>query len=278
MFRFVGLIVSQILLAHVSYALTQQQIDQCEGRARATAEEEIEACSAMLNSGKYKGSNLAIIYNNRCSAYHENSEYDKAISDCTQSLKINPSYANAFYNRSLAKYRKEDYDGTIGDASSAIKLNSQYDKAYDTRGNAYSDKGNHDLAIRDYNEALRIKPAQPITLANRCDEFSLIKQFKAALADCNESLRIRPNHANTLAHRALAHLGLGEFDEAIADYDTVLKQNASARLHGEALFGRGLAKKRKGDESGGKSDMDASKALRADAQEMFATYGLIVTQ
>ena len=42
----------------------------------------------------------------------------------------------------------------------------------------------------------------------------------------------------------------------------------------DSLYGRGLAKRKKGDATGGQADVAAAKALRPDVAEEFAKYGV----
>jgi len=257
--------------AGAAEAETHQQNLWCEGKDNATPDAQVTACTALIQSGKYTGHNLAIVFNNRCSAYFDKGSYDLAMKDCDRAIKIDSGYAKPYYNRSLIWYKKEDYDRTIKDSDVVIKLDPSYAEAYDTRANAYSDKGDHQRAIRDYNESIRIKPKNPITLANRCDELVIIGQFKAARDDCDESLRIRPNHAHTLKHRAMASMALGDLDNAMSDYANVLRQSPK---DAEALYGRGMIKFRKGDVAGGTEDMTSGKAVTEDIAATFAKYGL----
>ncbi len=53
-----------------------------------------------------KMGNNAETYYNRGNAYGKKGQYDKAISDYTKAIEINPSYAKAYYNRGVA-YIKE---------------------------------------------------------------------------------------------------------------------------------------------------------------------------
>ena len=52
---------------------------------------------------------------------------------------------------------------------------------------------------------------------------------------------------------------LGELDNAIADYDAALKLNPKLAA---SLYGRGLAKLKKGDTGGGNADITAAKAIQ----------------
>ena len=62
-----------------------------------------------------------------------------------------------------------------------------------------------------------------------------------------------------------------ELANAIADYDAALKIEPKLA---EALYGRGVARKRNGDSADGEADIAAAKAIKADAAEEFAQYGV----
>ena len=95
--------------------------------------------------------------------------------------------------------------------------------------------------------------------------------MQAALIDCNAALRIEPNDEDILDSRGFVYLRLGEFDKSIADYDGALKIDPR-RAH--SLYGRGLAKHKKGDAVGATSDIAAAKAIQGDIAEEFARYGV----
>jgi tetratricopeptide (TPR) repeat protein len=78
------------------------------------------------------------------------------IETCTQSLRINPISANAFFNRGLSYQRLGDREAAIGDFTEAIRVNSQYAEAFQSRGLAYADLGDKKAAVRDLREAARL--------------------------------------------------------------------------------------------------------------------------
>jgi tetratricopeptide (TPR) repeat protein len=95
--------------------------------------------------------------------------------------------------------------------------------------------------------------------------------LQAAVADCNQALQLTPNVAYTLNSRGLAQLKLGAFDAAIADYSAAIMQSPEED-HAGPLYGRGVAKLKKGDTAGGSSDIAAAKAIQPDIAEVYAGY------
>ena len=84
----------------------------------------------------------------------------------------------------------------------------------------------------------------------------------AALADCNESLRLRAGSANALDSRGFTHLKLGDLNRSVADYDAALQINPQLAT---ALYGRGVAKRERGDHAGGDADTVRRGAIRDQA-------------
>jgi hypothetical protein len=83
------------------------------------------------------------------------------------------------------------------------------------------------------------------------------------------------NDTDALDSRGFARLKLGQFDSAIIDYDSVLKlQSATA----SSLYGRGVAKLKKDDRTGGISDIAAAKAIQADIADQFSRAGIMATE
>jgi tetratricopeptide (TPR) repeat protein len=95
--------------------------------------------------------------------------------------------------------------------------------------------------------------------------------LQQALADCEQSLAIHGKDAGALNSRGFTYLRLGKFDEAIADYNAALKSNPKLA---SALYGRGLAKQKKGDSAGGQVDMATANLVQSDIADEFAGYGV----
>jgi tetratricopeptide (TPR) repeat protein len=81
----------------------------------------------------------------------------------------------------------------------------------------------------------------------------------------------KPNTAETLDSRAFAYLKLHRLDNAIVDFKAALEINPKLA---SSLYGRGLAKLKKGDRVGAHADMAAAKAIQADIDEELARYSI----
>ena len=61
-------------------------------------------------------------YSNRGLAYFTMGDYDRAIADCGQAIRLDPGYAWSYKNRGSAYYMKKDYDKAIVDFEAALRI------------------------------------------------------------------------------------------------------------------------------------------------------------
>jgi len=262
-----GFIAIGLALAIPARTQTGQQRAWCDIKGGAKPDEVISSCTAVIQSGQETGRNLAAAFTVRGRAYRAKGDYDHAIADYTEAIRIEPNYS-----RGIAYFNKKDYDRAVADYTMSPRLAPRDIIALQNRGHAYQAKQDYDRAIADYSEAIRIEPKFAWAFNDRCYARAIAgRELQEALADCNEALRLIPNDTHTFDSRGLAYLRLGEFDKAITDYNAVLKFSPQ---QAGSLYGRGLAKQKKGDNAGGDADIMAAKAIRADIVEEFARYGI----
>ena len=95
---------------------------KCTGNTDIPWDEQIVGCSNAIKSGKYTGKDLAAAFNDRGTAYRVTGDFDHAIQDYNQTIKLNPNDATAFYYRGIANGMRGESDRAIQDLSQAIKI------------------------------------------------------------------------------------------------------------------------------------------------------------
>src|ERR1035437_445783 len=97
---FAGAIALMAVTGFAGPASAQQQ--NCTGNPGIDWDIQIGACTATIQSGRWQGKNLAMVFNNRGIAYKNKGQYDRAIQDYDQAIKLNPNDADAIKNRAEA--------------------------------------------------------------------------------------------------------------------------------------------------------------------------------
>jgi len=180
----------------------------------------------------------------RCTEiYSDTKDYDRAIADFNQALKLDPNDAIAYNERGLAYYHNKDYDRAIADFNQAIKLNPTFAIAYNNRGFAYYDLKDYDRAFADFNQAIKLNPSIPIVYQGRGLVYLDKKDYDRAIADFNQALKLDPKFARPYNGRGLVYLDKKDYDRAIADFNQALKLDPKfARPYnnrgGASSFGR----------------------------------------
>ncbi len=161
MFRLVLIVVITLTAVRAVWADAYSDFDAGNTAARyADFELAVHHYTRAIQSGELPDAKLAFTFNNRGNAYYIKGDYDQAIQDFDQAVRLRPEFALAFYNRGNAYLGKGNYELAIEDYNIAITLKSDYAKAFGNRGFAYERLGKHEQAVRDYGRQyeLGIRP------------------------------------------------------------------------------------------------------------------------
>ena len=122
-------------------------------------DEKIECYTKAIESWKYYDGkeNLAAAYNNRGNAYVYKGDYNRAISDYNEAIRLNPKYATAYNNRGCIYEKRGDYDKAIEEYEKAIELNPEWEYPVENIGYVYFMQGKLDDALEQLNKALSMK-------------------------------------------------------------------------------------------------------------------------
>jgi tetratricopeptide (TPR) repeat protein len=86
------------------------------------------------------------------------------LSGCGPSREQQAIYA---YNRGIGRHNEGEYDKAVADFTEAIRLDAQFAEAYSNRGGAYVNTGEYGKAIADSSTAIRLDPTLAAAYSNR---------------------------------------------------------------------------------------------------------------
>ena len=105
----------------------------------------------------------ALAYSGRGDAYLEKGDFDGALADFDQAIKVDPRYPNAYHNRAIIHLSRGEYDAAMADCNEAIKLNPNYALAYFERGLVFFNEGEFAKAQADLKKSSELNPKRVVT-------------------------------------------------------------------------------------------------------------------
>ena len=193
---------------------------------------------------------------NRGLVWEEKEEYDKAIADFDEAIRLDPKDAEAYNDRGEAWYAKDDLDKAIADYDEAIRLDPDFAEAYRNRGLLLRRDGEYDKAIADFNEAIRLDPKDApggVLPRRRLESEGRVRQGHRRLRYGHPT---RARSPRGYLARGDAWLAKRDPDKAIADFSaghpTPARERRGIRRPGhclarEARFRQGDRRLQRGD-------------------------------
>ena len=124
----------------------------------------IVACTRNIQSGRFTGQNLAVAFTNRGLAHKSKGQWDRAIADFSEAIRLKPGLAEAFGNRGNVYRKKGQFDRAIKDYDRAIHLKPDGAQVFADRGLAYERKGEQNHALKDFKKAYALGYLHPLLL------------------------------------------------------------------------------------------------------------------
>ena len=172
---------------------------------------------------------------------------DVAIEACTRAIKSKHYsghvLAHQFLSRGVERRAKEDYDAALADFAEAVRVDKKYADAYYNRCAVYNFKKEYDPAIAECSQAIKLGPSADATLAGGTERLAkdhVLSDYYAerglayvkkddlvhAMVDLDNAIRLNPDNGRALRARGMAYEARGDTAHAEADY-------AAAKLFGE---------------------------------------------
>jgi tetratricopeptide (TPR) repeat protein len=119
----------------------------------------------------------------------------------------------------MEKFQREEYQEAIKDFYEAIRLNPRNADFYNNLGACYIKLRQPTLAIRAYNKSITLNPDNAFVYNNRGDAKYNLSLYSEAIADYNDAILLNPHEPFFYRNRGDAKYKLGQYSEAILDYD-----------------------------------------------------------
>ncbi len=171
-------------------------------------------------------------YRKRGDDYTGKGEYENAISDYNEAIRLNPLDAVAYYSRGFAYHYKNNQDRAFENYKTAIQLKSELALQpmmecvlYDA-----TKKDDTDKAIADCTKTINSAPDFALAFYIRGNAYRNRVELDRAIADFNKFIELNPKNALAYINRGDVYFNKADYDHAAADYNKAIELDASNEL------------------------------------------------
>ena len=187
----------------------------------------------------------------RGNAYFFFGQYQPAIEDFSEAIRLKPDSAKAYINRGNAYFKLGSNQSAIADFNEAVRLRPDFAQGYNNRGNTYFKLGHYQLAIIDLNEAIRLRPDFAEAYVNLSNIYIILGYYQSAFIDLNEAIRLRPDLAEAYINRGNIYFKLGYYQSAIKEFNKAIRLRPDFTY---TYYNRGFAYLKQGNKEQGCRD------------------------
>ncbi|MCA9023119.1 MAG: tetratricopeptide repeat protein, partial [Planctomycetaceae bacterium] len=206
-------------------------------------------------------------YRFRGDAYLLKSDYQSALKDLDEAIRLNSDSAKTFDSRAKVHSKLGNRKQMYSDINRAIQLDPTSATRYNNRGVLYDGDSKYNEAIEDYTQAIKLNPKKAIYFKNRGLSYKKKDDFKSAIKDFDSAIKLVPTYSSAIAERGDCQLELKNYDAALKDYQAALKIDPAST---DALWGMALYFDIKDDPE--QANQHYEKVLKLDPKRYFAYY------
>lgn len=155
-------------------------------------------------------------------------EFQEALLDINQAIQLGVETghpdAKTFLFRAEIYSALKEFDRAIDDCSEALKIDKQSAEAYRLRGSCLHAGRMNRLALPDLNRALEMMPLNADIHATRAMIHFNSNAIPEAISDWNQAIHLEPDDPEHRLGRGFAYLRQRNYPCAVADFEEVIRQ------------------------------------------------------
>ncbi len=179
----------------------------------------LKAIEAFDSSLELKGP-AARILERRAEAKFQLGDHVGSKLDIASALEKDPRNPSLYDTLGYIRLRAREYEQAVRDLSQALRLDDGLASAYLHRGRAYGALGQTRGALADLRRASELDRRSKETWTDLCQLRRLMKQPRDAAEDCDRALSLDSQYGPAYFQRALAMLAMRDYARAVEDVDT----------------------------------------------------------
>jgi len=196
--------------------------------------------------------------------FEERGEYDEALRERRETLRLQPNYSPAHNNLGIALQKRNRLPEAISHFERALHLRPRYPEARYNLAAAFEQANRPGDALREYERALALRPDYADAHYNLGLLLGRLGRLEEAITQFQETLRINPNAADAYNNLGVTLDRLGRPAEAINQYQQAIRAKPD---FARAYFNLGVALASAGRLSEAGQQFEAALQLQPDYAE-----------
>lgn len=133
-----------------------------------------------------------------------------------------PGELEDLFNSGLVKADAGDFEGAIADWDEVLKINNQIPQVWHNRGSAFGCLGQFEAALGCFDNAIKIQPSGVVAWKDRSYALMKLERWEDALESWNHTIELRDDVAEAWYQRGCTLEQLRKFDNAQINYRKAL--------------------------------------------------------
>jgi len=184
------------------------------GIAYKEKEDAPNAVAAFEKARSYKAFSESGRLVNAGVAYGMNGQFDKALADLEQAVKLSPDDEDAWNNYGLYLSEAGKLEESLKALDKAISLKKDFYKAWYNRGNTLAKGGQYRGALAEYDRALRINDKSSDALNNSGNCYIMLQRPDSAILFFKRAMAADPGNAKAVMNLAITYQNIGDSTSA----------------------------------------------------------------
>jgi len=213
------------------------------------------------------------VYLNRGDAYFGKHDYDRAIADYDRAAAKAPTAGEIYLHRGMAYLWKQQKTLAMADFDRAVDYGGDLSTAaYFYRGVAHADAYDYDKAATDFRQVLDLKPDTPAAEDGLCQVLAFAGRTFEAMRHCERAVKAVPKADGALFARGYAALRNGDWKGALVDCDAAAEASPAPAA---ARYCSGYAHERLGDQEAAKAAYAAAHSADPKIGDSMRRLGIV---
>lgn len=168
-------------------------------------------------------------------AIHRDNNFEQALADMDEAVKLQPRMAGLYVNRAYLRYRLDDFFGAMADFDYSIQLDPLNEAAIFNRALLEMETSANDKALADLDRLLELDSSNIRAYYNRAVVNSLKSRWQEAADDISKVIEDVPDLPDPYFMRSQFYRSMGQMRKAEADYNRGLALSKKAQKNADSF-------------------------------------------